>query len=470
MAKKLLLVAAIALGVLVVAIAVAFLVDFDSPELGEAVVAKANEATGARFTVGRYRLNLIRGLELEDVGVRTTLPGAELAAQLDGLVLKHRLLPLLFGKVAVEQIVLLRPQVELIEGVEAKRDVPRRRAGEAGEPHSETRSEGEEGEEVLPEEAPGEVGGLELEIAEIRIEDAAIRVRRGDAEEAATTVDGLNVLLQDLSYRPGALSVIHALSASGSLDIDALSLDSTEVREVSGGLRLDNGSFEGRDLAFHTEEGQFRAQLAVDFNQIPFGYTLSLQGDPLDVNAIAGATDGGFGPGLLTFDAEGYGADSGGLKGKGVLHLAAGTLPSTPALVGIEKAIGRGTSLVGAPYEATEAPFSIGNNRLTLDGFQLETPQAALDLKGTADLDGPLALNLVLRTPREGLVINEVPNEVLDALADDEGWVSVPLRVTGTREEPRVRPDAQALLAQAKKSTGKVIKEGVKSFLERAFN
>ena len=169
-------------------------------------------------------------------------------------------------------------------------------------------------------------------------------------------------------------------------------------------------------------------------------------------------------------DAEGYGTDSKGIKGKGVLHLAEGRLPSSPALAGVEKALGRGTSLVGASYLATEAPFHVENNRLTLEGFQLETPQAALDLKGTVDLDGPLALSLVLRTPREGLVIHEVPAEVLDALADDEGWIAVPLQITGTREEPRVTPDAKALLAQAKKSTGKLIQEGVKSFFQRTFN
>ena len=471
MAKKLLLAAAILGGVLALAIAVVFLVDFESPELGKVVVEKVNEATGARLTVGRYRLNLIRGLELEEVDVTASLPGGTLAAHLDGLVLKHRLLPLLTGKVAVEQIVLLRPQVEVTEGAgkKGKRRAPGDGSGRVeGGPPSESPSGDEES---LPHEtSAGESEGLALEISEIVIEDGSIRLQREGAEVATISVEGLNVRLQDLTFNPKAISLIHALSASGQLGIDTLSLDTTEVREVNGELKLDNGAFEGQDFAFRTDQGRFRADLAVDFNQIPFGYTLALRGDPLDVNAIVGSTDGGFGPRVLEFDAEGYGTDSKGIKGKGVLRLADGTFPSSPALVGVENALGRGTSLVGASYKATDASFHIENNRLTLSSFHLETPQAALDLKGTVDLDGPLALSLVLRTPREGLVIDEVPDEVLNALADDQGWISIPLRITGTREEPRVLPDSKALMAQVKESTGKLIEEGVKSFFQRTFN
>ncbi|MGH9461271.1 MAG: hypothetical protein ACRD1X_08630, partial [Vicinamibacteria bacterium] len=112
MAKKLLLVAAILVSVLVLAIGVIYLVDFESPELGEFVIGKLNEITGAELGVGRYRLNLVRGLELEDVRVSTSLPGGSLEAHLDGLVLRHRLLPLLAGKIVVEEMVLLRPEIE----------------------------------------------------------------------------------------------------------------------------------------------------------------------------------------------------------------------------------------------------------------------------------------------------------------------------------------------------------------------
>ena len=249
---------------------------------------------------------------------------------------------------------LLRPQVEVHGGALGRKGngVPQETVAVAveGGPPSESPSGDEES---LPHEtSAGESGGLALEISEIVIEDGSIRLQREGAEGASISVEGLNLRLQDLTFNPKAISLIHALSASGRLGIDTLSLDTTEVREVNGELQLDNGTFEGQDFAFRTDQGRFRADLAVDFNQIPFGYTLALRGDPLDVNGIAGSTDGGFGPGVLEFDAEGYGTDSKGIKGKGVLRLAEGKLPSSPALVGVENALGRGTSLVGASVQS----------------------------------------------------------------------------------------------------------------------
>jgi hypothetical protein len=474
MGKKLLVGAALLGGVVLVAIAVAFFVDFDSPELGEAVLEKANEATGVQLTVERYRLNLIRGLELEDVEATSSLPGGVLKAHLDGLVLKHRLLPLLTGRVAVEQILLLGPEVELIEGAAKgkKRAAPKpKRESKSPSPESSETSEsgesGDTGDEPPPE--PSEGGGLALEISEILIEDGSIRMRREGTDQGSTSIEGLDVRLRDLSFDPRALSPLHGISAKGSLGIRELTLDATQVREVRGQLEMDQGQFGGQGFRFSTDEGRFLADLTVDFNRIPFGYTLSLRGDPLDVNAIArSGKDGGFSPGRLEFEAEGFGTDSKGIRGKGVLRLEEGKLPATPVLAGLEKALGRGTSLVGSPYKATDAPFRIEKNQFILERFQLETPQAAIDLKGTAHLDGPLSLNLILKTPREGLVIKEVPNEVLDALTDDEGWVAIPFRITGTRDEPKVLPDAKALLAG--RGTQKLLEQGIKSFLQKKFD
>ena len=72
MAKKLFIVV---VAILVVAVAILFFVDFDSPELGNAVLEKANEATGANLSVESFRLNLIRGLELEGVESTSSFPG-----------------------------------------------------------------------------------------------------------------------------------------------------------------------------------------------------------------------------------------------------------------------------------------------------------------------------------------------------------------------------------------------------------
>ena len=64
---------------------------------------------------------------------------------------------------------------------------------------------------------------------------------------------------------------------------------------------------------------------------------------------------------------------------------------------------------------------------------------------------------MAVRTPRPEIRMVTVPPAVLDALADQEGWVRIPMKVTGTRNAPRVSPDMVALLADARHEGGKAL-------------
>jgi autotransporter translocation and assembly factor TamB len=71
------------------------------------------------------------------------------------------------------------------------------------------------------------------------------------------------------------------------------------------------------------------------------------------------------------------------------------------------------------------------------------------------DLQGPLDLRLTLNVERRGVALERVPPQVLDLLADERGRLAVPLRVSGTREEPDVAVDVQALLSRAGEGIGR---------------
>ncbi len=131
----------------------------------------------------------------------------------------------------------------------------------------------------------------------------------------------------------------------------------------------------------------------------------------------------------------------------GNVLLAAGEFPAAEMFTGVDKALGK-TVLVGAPYQATEVRFRLENNVLTLSPFQFTSEVARLDLDGWVNLAGPIELGFVVATPRDGITIEGVGSNVLDVLSDDEGWVPIPVSVTGTLEDPKVRPDSKALLAQ----------------------
>ena len=59
--------------------------------------------------------------------------------------------------------------------------------------------------------------------------------------------------------------------------------------------------------------------------------------------------------------------------------------------------------------------------------------------------------------PRRGDQMRAV--QMLDLLADDQDWVPVPIHITGTLPDPKVRPDVGALASQAGRGTKREIEE-----------
>lgn len=460
MAKKVLVAGSVLLLILALGVLAAFLVEFDSPELGRRVLSKASAATGVELAAEEFRLNLRRGLVLHGVTAAGRRSGGAYQVAVDELVFEHEWLPLLKGTVAIARVRVERPRIEVSTTRSARpRSVPSKRN------EQESPSRGEEANGEDEEVASGGPSfSLVVEVSEIIVNDGAVSLRQeasdgGDAKEV--TLRGLNVDIRDLVFAPGAVSPLHGFSGKGRLTVTEAELDETRVRDLEARMDAAQGRFQLSELGLVSDEGTFRGTATVDFNTVPFVYELSLEGDPLDVNELAGMADESFGAGRLRFDARGFGSDSKNLQGKGVLKLDAGALPSHPVLAKAEQTLGR-TGLVGSSYRATEAPFEIQNNRVFIEDFVFESAQAGLGLNGWLSLDGPLALELVVKTPREGLKIKEVPEQVLDVLTDDEGWVVVPMLVSGTREKPQVRPDVKALVTRARQGTKKLLEQMMK--------
>lgn len=109
------------LGVLVV---VLFLVDFDSPRLGKALLDEVSARTGVRMEADGFRLNLWRGLRLDGLRFATDSPSGRLTVEAAGLLAEHRMPALLRGQVEIERIVLYEPRIELVTPPEDAAPVP----------------------------------------------------------------------------------------------------------------------------------------------------------------------------------------------------------------------------------------------------------------------------------------------------------------------------------------------------------
>ncbi|HBL30418.1 MAG TPA: hypothetical protein DD490_26585, partial [Acidobacteria bacterium] len=95
-----------------------FLVDFDAPRLGQAVLAEVSARSGMQIEATGFRLNLSRGLRMDGVRFASEVPGGGLTMEAASLLAEHRLLPLLRGRVEIERIVLDAPRIELVTAAE----------------------------------------------------------------------------------------------------------------------------------------------------------------------------------------------------------------------------------------------------------------------------------------------------------------------------------------------------------------
>jgi hypothetical protein len=251
--------------------------------------------------------------------------------------------------------------------------------------------------------------------------------------------------MNDLTIDPTKETLV-AIGAEGELGFVRILADTIEIREAVSRFRLAEARFEMPELSFVTDHGRSQADMQVDFNPLPFTYSMSARGDFWDVNGILGASKG-LGPGLVKLEASGEGAETENVDADGGLQIGEGQFTDVAMSSGIDKALGKQV-VVGISYRATEAKLHLANNVVTLVPFRFETDSLRLDLKGTLSLEGPLPFLLIAVTPREGLTIEGVGGSGLDVLADDEGCVLVPIQMSGTMKDPKVDPSSKALMGQ----------------------
>jgi hypothetical protein len=436
-ARSVLAVGALVLGGLLAAL---LLLEFDAPGMGHAALARVGAALGARVDARAFRFRLIRGLALEGLTASSDLAGGHWTLGAEALILDHRLWPLLGGRVEIERIILRRPQLRFEQGPSA-RPAPARAA-------------------ALPGAA-----ALALRIVEARMDDGTVEVVTPG--QPPLTVSNLDFTIRDLGLSGVALS---SLAATGRARADSLRFARTEATDLGADFKVRGGALTADPVRFRTKEGRFKATLRARLDRLPLTYSIDLLGDPLDLNAMAGlGPDGSLGPARVRLTAEGSGSATTALRGQGTLHMESGRLPPSPLLQRVQAALT--TELVGARYAESDTPFRMYNGRVEFDSFRFRAEKFSLDMRGWVALDGPLSLTATARAPRDQVRVAGVPPSVLDTLVDAEGYVVVPLIVTGTQRDPVVRPDVGALMGEAGRGAGAVAArkagEGILGWLRR---
>jgi hypothetical protein len=433
------------------AVAVLLLVEWDAPELGNRVLRRVGEQGGLTLEAQGFRLNLLRGLELQRAQARGELPAGALTAEADRLVLRHRLGPLLRGEVVIDEVVLTAPRLELLGGEGAAPGSP----GTTGPAAA--------GEGPGPEADTGT--GRAVTVHRFEIVDGDFTLRTAGVPESTTAFRGLDLVLRDLVIDPGAPGLV-GVSAQGELAAREVVLGTVTAREAASRVRLEAGRLVMSDLVFTTDQGPLRfAELAVGLARDPFDYRFDALGEPLEISALLGAPGGSLGTVRLELSGGGVGAEVGGLHADGRITLSAGRLPRAPFIEQLERLLDR--PLAGEPYFETTLPFEIERGRIGFEPFRLATAELELGASGWVGLDGGVGLRLEARLPAAGLDIEEIPQEALAALTDERGWVEIPLVLGGTFAAPRLGPDQQVLRQVARQAVRQRAQDEIRHQLDK---
>jgi hypothetical protein len=450
--------------ILLVVVTTLLFVEFDSPDLGKAVLQQASDAVGIQLSAKRFRLKLIKGLVLEDVEANGSYAGGNFYGNAKQILLEHDLLSLLRGRIRIHTVVLQSPEIQLIPVLEtsAKKDRPlKSQIGtrkESQQPHAKETKAAKK---------------LDLQISKLSINDGTLISLRSNQKEEILRVQGLDLDLKDISTSNTLVNTF-SLFANGTIDAKRAQASEISMTEIHGNLKatpekilLEN--IHMRHPAGDIEIKDFNINLAAD----PVSYSMEGKSSAVNMNYVLNAEHGEMGPAQITLNLEGtQGQDS---KGHGTMSLGEGKLPPAAVFVRIDSFLKGKNKLVGLPYKALPAKYTVNGKRITIPELEIQTTAGRLRASGWTDLKGVVSFAVRVLIPREQVSIKELPSTAIDLITDDKGQVNVPFQVNGPIENPLVEIDTKqlgrtagdAIRREARKTLEEAAKDAIRNFLKK---
>lgn len=398
---------------------------FDSPALGDKVLSAVRSLGGVDVEAEEFRLALLDGLRLGKVHAVADLPAGKVTLDADTILLESRLGPLLKKQIHVERVVLRRPYLVLEET-----------------PPTDVEDE--------PPPAAAAASGLSARVVEVLLEDATFEVRPADPEMPPLLVEGFDLTLRDLDLADTGL-LMTSLRGAGEMQIDRVVTPDAQVVDARGDLRLGDGNLTLQNFDFQVvDAGKMSVpEMVLHLADPDMTYDMDLRGE-LDLAGILGVDTSRLGSASMVFEGQGPLADVFASHGGGRVEVKPGNLPDAKLFQLIDRTLGD-TILVGAAYDLLDFGYTLQNQQVQVDAFDIGAPNVGLTVSGTASLDGAMSMTFLVRVPREMLKIKEIPKEALDVLEDPQGRVVLPFRVGGASTDPEVVLARQALMDAAKK-------------------
>lgn len=116
-----------------------------------------------------------------------------------------------------------------------------------------------------------------------------------------------------------------------------------------------------------------------------------------------------------------------------------------------------------------KSTFSLDNSILTFKDLQLTSQDIGLELNGTQHLiEGDISYKIRLFLPErfQSGIASVITKQATSALQQENGTIMVPLRITGTHEDPKISPDKEVIAPIVKD----YLKDKAGNVLDRMFN
>jgi AsmA-like C-terminal region/AsmA family len=416
--KRILLGLALVAGVVVLVVVVyaaRFLRSLDTPEFKKALLEQARAALGVEVRAADLQMSVLKGVELKTVTVDNPPGFAGPLLTADAFALHYDLLPLLRGRVQVDELVLKRPSLAL--SMDSRGAFNYEKLGAAS------------GRSAAAPGSGFSLGVLDVVLSKMALDDARMTVT--DARRAVLfKAEGMD-LKSTFALRGGELE------GSGRAGFALLSLASAlQVRDLSAPLVISKRRMSLAPIRGRLAEGDASGDLSVDL--VPFGYRLKLDVSGAKVEKLlqeAGSSPMVSGRLRANGSFEGTAGVS-SVKGKATAEVQ-GCRASRAPLLAILAATLQLPELADPDFDECRAEFTLASGRAHTPVISLKGKAVRLSGQGTmvvesGALDYGMTLSLATR------LVDRIPAKEIRSAFEDrgEGFRSLDFRVTGTTAAP----------------------------------
>jgi len=390
----------------------------NTPEFREELTATARETLGTDVRIDDMQVALLSGVTLKGVAVANPKPFEGDLVTADSFVLRYKLLPLLQGRVDVEQLSLEKPALRLLMDEKGAYNYEKLMPAE-GEPAA-----------TAEPSASGAGVPLDIVLKDLSVSDASLSM----ADAAKATL----MSVDDLDFKSAFRVSGGVTEGNGQATIALANLgDALFLRDISAPLSITKEAMKLGPLDASVAGGHTGGELTVHLQKFRFETSLDLSGVSVKTllqEAKSAAAVSGTLVGQAKFEGT-AGLET--MKGSGGAEVKDCKIEDAKVLTLLSKVL-QVPDLAQPEFEDCRVEF-------TMDGYRLKTPVVSLKGKamqlvgqGTMNLETSKLdydMNLALSTA----LLEKIPAKELRAAFKprEDGLSAVDFKIFGTSDNPQ---------------------------------